>query len=57
MLLVSELIVADEEVVAAGGLSAQPTTVIRAQTARQERTRYFIGFHPISRDQAKWSIA
>jgi hypothetical protein len=50
--------VADEELVeAVGVLSAQPTTVIRAQTARQERTRFFIGFHPISRVQAKWSIA
>jgi hypothetical protein len=43
MSLVSELIVADEEVVVAGGvLSEQPTTVIRAQTARRERTRFFI---------------
>jgi hypothetical protein len=44
MSFVSELIVADEEVVVAGGvLSEQPTTVIRAQAARRERTRFFIG--------------
>jgi hypothetical protein len=45
MSFVSELIVADEEVVVAGGLlSAQPTTVMRAQMARRERTRFFIWF-------------
>jgi hypothetical protein len=57
MSLVSELIVADEEVVVAGWVSSeQPTTVIRAQTARQERTRFFISCPPVSRVQAKWSI-
>ena len=41
--MVSELIVADEEVVeAAGVLSEQPTTVTRAQTASKARTRFFI---------------
>ena len=41
--MVSELIVADEEVVVAGAvLSEQPTTVTRAQTASKARTRFFI---------------
>ncbi len=43
MSFVSELIVADEEVVVvAGVLSEQPTTVTRAQTASKARTRFFI---------------
>jgi len=56
MSFVSELIVADEVVVGGGVESEQPTTVIRAQTARRERTRFFIGCLPLSRVQAKWSM-
>jgi hypothetical protein len=56
MSFVSELIVADEVVVGGGVESEQPTTVIKAQTARQASTRFFIGSTPLSRVQAKWSI-
>jgi hypothetical protein len=57
MSFVSELMVADEEVVvAAGVLSEQPTTVIKAQTARRERTRFFIGCFDLaeSKPSGQW---
>jgi hypothetical protein len=46
MSFVSELIVADEEEAVVEGCalsSEQPTTVMRVQTARKARTRFFIG--------------
>ena len=44
MVLLSELIVAEESVVVTGLLSsAQPTMEIKATTARQESTMFFIG--------------